>query len=449
MKPELLQFLDKRIPRYTSYPTAVQFRPEVDGATYQEWLAALAVDLPVSIYLHIPFCAELCLYCGCHTTAVRRYAPVAAYAELIEREIALVGQCLGDRRTAVHVHWGGGTPTMLSPADFARLTRALKKTFTLSPDAEMAIEIDPRTLTREMVQSLADAGITRASLGVQDFEDRVQKAVGRLQSFEQTAGAADWLREAGIVNINFDLMYGLPYQTVDTMAATVRRALTLDPDRIALFGYAHVPWMKRHQKLMPEDALPGPVDRVAQFSAAAEVLTEASYRPIGLDHFAKQDDCLAHGQREKRIHRNFQGYTTDEAATLIGFGASAIGALPQGYVQNAPSAVTYRTAIESGRLATVRGCSLTGEDRLRRTIIEQLMCNMEVDLAEIAEKHHRSLADFKTELTALDALAAHGLVQHRNGVITVPEHARTFVRSVCAVFDAYLSNDELRYSRAI
>jgi len=449
MPADLLQFSDRRIPRYTSYPTAVQFVAEVDGSTYAGWLAALPVEVPVSIYLHVPFCAELCLFCGCHTTVVRKYTPVAAYADLLEREIALVGRHLGDRRPVVHVHWGGGTPTMLLPGDFARLTDALRRTFSFARDCEIAIEIDPRTLTREVVLALKDGGVTRASLGVQDFEPRVQKAVGRVQSFEQTARTADWLRKAGIANINLDLMYGLPYQTVETVAATARRSLALDADRIALFGYAHVPWMKRHQKLLPEEALPGALARFAQGRAAAVVLKQAGFQPIGLDHFARPDDLLARRQRQKRLHRNFQGYTTDEAAALIGFGTSAIGVLPQGYAQNASSTVAYRDTVQGGRLATVRGRALTEEDRLRRDIIEQLMCNLEVDLVTTAAARNRSLNDFATELSEIDALAERGLVHRSDGTITVPENARPLVRTICAVFDAYLSNQETCYSRAV
>jgi len=313
----------------------------------------------------------------------------------------------------------------------------------------MAIEIDPRTVTRDMVSALADADITRASLGVQDFAERVQKAVRRIQSFEQTARVADWLRAAGIVNINLDLMYGLPYQTVASVAATIQRALALDPDRVALFGYAHVPWVKRHQRVLPEDALPPPVERFEQYRAASDVLTAAGYQPIGLDHFAKHDDLLARRQREKRLHRNFQGYTTDEARVLIGFGTSAISALPQGYAQNAPNMIAYRNAIVADRLATAKGRALTEEDRLRREFIEKLMCNLEVNLAEVAKSRGRCLDEFNGELAALDSLAAHGLVRRHNGTVTVPEQARPFVRNVCAVFDAYLSSDETRYSRAV
>ncbi|MGD0026390.1 MAG: oxygen-independent coproporphyrinogen III oxidase, partial [Xanthobacteraceae bacterium] len=305
MQSNLLKYLDRRIPRYTSYPTAVQFGSAVDARSYEGWLAALPADAPVSIYIHVPFCAELCLYCGCHTTVARGYAPVAAYVDLLERELALIGRIAG-RHKASQLHWGGGTPTMLVPEDFMRIMAAVQANFTVMPQAELAIEIDPRTLTREHVAALAAAGITRASLGVQDFDVRVQQAVRRVQSFDETARVAEWLREAGITRINLDLMYGLPYQTVSTVATTVQRALALEADRIALFGYAHVPWMKRHQQLIPEQALPGTSERFAQSRAAAEVLTGAGYQPIGLDHFAKNSDLLARSQRDGRLHRNFQ-----------------------------------------------------------------------------------------------------------------------------------------------
>ncbi len=449
MNANLLPYLDRKIPRYTSYPTAVQFKPDVNAARYDAWLAELPADQPLSIYLHVPFCAELCLYCGCHTTVARRYGPVAAYVDLLEREIALVARRLGKRHRAVHVHWGGGTPTMLSPADFERVMDALRGIVAFPADCEMAIEIDPRTLKRELVPVMAHAGITRASLGVQDFEERVQRAVARIQSYEQTARVADWLREAGIDNLNLDLMYGLPYQTTESVAATVRRALKLEPDRVALFGYAHVPWMKRHQSLLPEHALPGTLDRLAQCRAAADTLLEAGYQPIGLDHFARHDDLLVRRQREKRLHRNFQGYTTDEATALIGFGTSAIGSLPQGYVQNASNTVAYRDAILSGRLATARGVALTDDDRLRREIIERLMCDLKVDLAEVAATRARRVDEFATELANLAPLAEHGLVHRSGTTITVPEHARPFVRSVCTVFDAYMGCGETRYSRAV
>jgi oxygen-independent coproporphyrinogen-3 oxidase len=450
LPPALLRSLDRRLPRYTSYPTAVQFNAEVDALAYARWLRTLPAGERLSLYLHVPFCAELCLYCGCHTTVARSYAPVEGYAELLEREIALVGRHLGARRKAAHVHWGGGTPTMLAAADFERVTRALRQIAVVGDDCEVAIEIDPRTLRRELVPVLAAAGVTRASLGVQDFDERVQRAVGRLQSYAATAQAAEWLRQAGVGEINLDLMYGLPFQTEASVAATVRQALTLDPGRVALFGYAHVPWMKRHQRLLPEAALPDATARLAQARVAAEALADAGYRQIGLDHFAKPDDPLAVRQHQGRLHRNFQGYTTDEAPTLIGLGSSAIGALPHGYVQNAARTPDYSEAILAGRLATVRGVCLTADDRLRREIIERLMCDLEVDLAGVARSHGRCLADLARELARLEPLAEHGLVGvSGGGVLSVSEHARPYVRHVCAAFDSYLTDDASRFSRAL
>jgi oxygen-independent coproporphyrinogen-3 oxidase len=447
MEKALLKYLERRVPRYTSYPTAAEFNASVDAQTYRRWLAAVPAGAPVSIYLHVPFCAGLCLYCGCNTTVVRSYAPVAAYAALLRAEIAMVGARL-DRPQATQIHWGGGSPTLLQAGDLQRIMAALRTHFVVPADAEIAIEIDPRTMTREQVAAIKEAGVTRASLGVQDFEERVQRAIGRRQSFEQTARLVDWLRDAGIVSINLDLMYGLPHQTAATLEATVSRTLELTPDRVALFGYAHVPWLKRHQKLIPEHALPDTGERVAQSAAAADVLVAAGYRRIGLDHFARPDDLMALRQREGRLHRNFQGYTTDESSTLIGFGTSAISALPAGYVQNAAATTAYRDAVGGGRLATVRGRALSEEDRLRRHIIERLMCDLRADLAAICACHGRSTADLAAELWQLDELQGDGLVRRCGDTIEVPEDGRPFVRSVCAVFDAYLADSETRFSRA-
>jgi oxygen-independent coproporphyrinogen III oxidase len=443
----LVKYLDRRLPRYTSYPTAVQFGPGVDADTYASWLAALPRDAATSIYLHVPFCAELCFYCGCHTSVARSYAPVAAFAELLKREIALVAEVTG-KRHATHIHWGGGTPTMLATVDFLRIMEVLRRNFNFTSDAEIAVEIDPRTLTRGYAAVLANAAVTRASLGVQDFDERVQHAVGRIQSFAQTERVAGWLREAGITSINLDLMYGLPYQTQASVAASVETALRLDPDRIALFGYAHVPWMKRHQQLIPEQALPCDSERFAQNQTARDVLIDAGYRAIGLDHFAKPHDLLAHRQLDGRLHRNFQGYTTDESRLLIGFGPSAIGSLPSGYVQNAPGMVPYRQAISAGKLATARGYLLTDEDRLRRDVIERLMCDFQVDLAAVCTAHGTGAARFAGELSAIDGLARDGIVERADNMISVPDCARPFVRAVCSVFDQYLVTADTRFSRA-
>jgi oxygen-independent coproporphyrinogen III oxidase len=448
MEPHLLEHLERRIPRYTSYPTAAQFRSDISAGAYEDWLAALPPDETISIYIHVPFCAELCLYCGCHTTVARGYAPVAAYVDLLEREISLIGRITGQRKIN-HVHWGGGTPTIVTPRDFLRVMATLETRFRFMPQTELAIEIDPRPLTRECVTALARAGMTRASLGVQDFEPRVQVAVRRMQSFDQTARAADWLRDVGIESINLDLMYGLPHQSISTVTATAERSLALQPDRIALFGYAHVPWMKRHQRLISLSTLPDSTERFAQSRAAADIFIAAGYQPIGLDHFAKSGDLLACRQREGRLHRNFQGYTTDDSRTILGFGTSAIGTLPDGYVQNSVSTLQYREAINRGRPATARGCALTDEDQFRWHIIERLMCELHVDLAEVCRAHARSLADLAPELMQLQELVGQGLVERRDNTISVAsEQRRPFIRTVCAVFDKYLANGELRYSLA-
>jgi len=447
MQEELLKHLERRIPRYTSYPTAAEFDAGIDAQTYRRWLAGLPAGAPVSIYLHVPFCAELCLYCGCNTTVVRSYSPVASYAQLLRSEIAMVGALL-DCPRATHIHWGGGSPTIMQPGDLLGIMATLRENFTLAEEAEIAIEIDPRTMTGEHVTAIKNAGITRASLGVQDFDQRVQSAIRRQQSFDQTARVVDWLRDVDIASINLDLMYGLPHQTVATVEATVSRTLALRPDRIALFGYAHVPWLKRHQKLISEQTLPDTAERFAQSAAAADVLVSAGYQRVGLDHFAREDDLLARRSREGRLHRNFQGYTIDESSSLIGFGTSAIGALPDGYVQNAATTAGYRQAISSGCFATVRGRALTREDRLRRDIIERLMCDLRVDLATVCASYARSPDDLAAELSQVVKLESEGLVRRGGATIEVPESARSFVRSVCAIFDAYLAENEARFSRA-
>jgi oxygen-independent coproporphyrinogen-3 oxidase len=447
MRPELIAKYDRRIPRYTSYPTAPHFQPGVDHVIYRSWLRSLPEQSRCSIYLHVPFCTQLCWYCGCHTSVARDHQPVAAYAELLEREMELVAHECGRLRTE-HVHWGGGTPSMLEGAEIERLMATLRRRFHLVANAEVSVELDPRFLTQARVRDFAASGVNRASLGVQDFDPRVQRAINRVHSYETTAAAVGWLREAGMRSINFDLLYGLPYQTVESVVATVNRAAALGPDRIALFGYAHVPWMKKHQKLLPEVALPNAAARAEQCAAAARRLAEHGYARVGFDHFARPDDSLARHLDDGRLHRNFQGYTTDEAPVLLGFGVSAIGSLPQGYIQNAADFTVYRQRIRSGSLATARGIRLTGEDALRRDVIERLMCDMAVDLASVARRHGRKAEDFVPELIELDQLVSDGIAQRDGWRIAVTEEGRPLARTVCAVFDEYLG-DGGRHARAI
>ncbi len=427
-----------RVPRYTSYPTAPHFNAGVTGATVMKWLEAIPAHEPLSLYVHIPFCDTLCWFCGCNMRVVNTYSPVAAYTDVLLREIAMVARALKTRRPVAHIHFGGGSPTILKPDDIARIASAIRTHFEVAPDAEFAVEIDPRGLNDATIESFAKAGVTRASLGVQDVNPRVQAAVNRIQPIEVTLSAVERLRAAGVTALNIDLMYGLPYQTVEDVQRTVEAAVAIGPQRFAVFGYAHVPEMKRHQALIDTAALPGGEERVRQYDTMHALLTASGYIPIGLDHFARADDPLAIALRAGRLKRNFQGYTTDDAATLIGFGASAISSLPQGYAQNVVDMPEYRRLILSDNPATARGRTLTGDDRLRRAIIERLMCDLSVDVGAIAAKHGRTAADFDDTFEALEPLVADGICAVRGTTVTVPPEARAGVRIVCATFDAYL-----------
>ena len=449
MDPDLLRRYGGPVPRYTSYPTAPHFHPGITAETYLGWLGGLPPEARLSLYLHVPFCAQMCWYCGCHTKVVRRYEPVSDYAETLLQEAALVADALPREPRAVQLHWGGGTPTMLSGDDFRRLTDGLRRAFRFDAAVEIAVEVDPRTLDAEKARALAAAGVTRASLGVQDFTAAVQAAINRVQPYEVTARAVDLLRDAGIRGINFDLMYGLPRQWVADLLRSIELAVTLAPDRIALFGYAHVPWMKSHQRLIVESELPKEAARWAQAEAAAARLEALGYLRIGFDHFARPEDPLARAVTEDRLRRNFQGYTDDPAEALIGLGASAIGSLPQGYVQNAVPIQDYRAAVAAGRPAVLRGCRLSADDRLRRAVIETLMCRLKVDLAGLCARHDADPADFAEEIAALDGMAADGLVEIEGSEIRVTEAGRPLVRSAAAVFDRYLKAGTARHSRAV
>jgi oxygen-independent coproporphyrinogen-3 oxidase len=451
MRPDLAAKYDLRVPRYTSYPTAPHFHPGVTGETYRGWLGEIDPGLELSLYLHIAFCAEMCWFCGCHTKITKRYAPVAAYMDALWREVELVADALPTRMTARHIHFGGGSPTILSSDDFVRTIDLLKSRFILKPDAEVAVELDPRTADEAYVRAMAGAGVTRASIGVQDLDDKVQQAINRIQPYEVTARVVEWLGKYGVPEVNIDLIYGLPHQTLDGLLATIEKAVTgFNPKRVALFGYAHVPWMKKHQRLIPEEALPDTDLRWRQYEQGCRLLTETlGYVQIGLDHFATPDDPMAVALKEKRLHRNFQGYTTDSATTLIGFGASGIGSLPQGYVVNDGEVHAYQRTIAGGRLATTRGVAVTPDDMLRREIIERLMCDLEIDLDAVAARHGADGGQFGPELASLAPLQADGLVEVTGRRILVTEDGRTLVRAVCAAFDRYLKAGEQRHSKAV
>lgn len=424
-----------RVPRYTSYPTAPHFSEATDASQYRSWLAALPAGEPVSLYLHIPFCREMCWYCGCHTSVTRRQSPVSRYVATLVREIDLVAAAIGHRASVAYLHWGGGSPTVLEPADVAVIHRALKRRFALDPMAESAVEIDPRTLTPELATAFARAGVNRASLGVQSFDPKVQAAINRVQSLETTATAVRMLRDSGIPAINFDLIYGLPHQTIQSCLGTVEQALRLQPDRLAVFGYAHVPEFKAHQRKIDESALPGPIERSEQAKTMARALMVRGYRQVGLDHFALPGDTLAIAADAGALHRNFQGYTTDPCRTLIGLGASAIGRMPGGFVQNATRIPDYERRIASGELGTFRGCSIGDEDSRRGAIIEELMCNYRAEVGSID--------------ASLDQLVTDGLIRRSGDVIEVVDEARPLVRVVAAAFDAKLAASTARHATAV
>jgi oxygen-independent coproporphyrinogen-3 oxidase len=440
---------DGRAPRYTSYPTAMQFTPEVDEATYRGWLAELPAAEPVSLYVHIPFCSRICWYCGCNTRAMNRPEPVSDYVALLGREAEMLGEALPARPTANFIHLGGGSPNMLSRQDMDVLFGALARVFDRPADGEMSVELDPSRLSRDFVDAAAAHGLTRASLGVQNLDPQVQAAVNRFETPQQVADAVGWLRGANVRSINIDLMYGLPHQTTANTLATLDAIIAFAPERIALFGYAHVPWMKAHQKLIDEADLPGAAERLEQAESAAERLVSAGYVRIGLDHFALPDDELAQAAAEGRLHRNFQGYTTDAAPTLLGLGASSIGRLPQGYVQNASQELAWRKAVGIGRLPVARGVAFTDEDRFRGDIIEGLMCDLSADLTAAAERHGRDPAELDQAVSRLAPFLADGLVRLEDGRLQVVGDGRLVIRSICAVFDVHFDPDGGRHARSL
>lgn len=436
-------------PRYTSYPTAPHFEPAFPEVTYRGWLSALDASEPISLYVHIPFCREMCWYCGCNMKLVKREGPLAEYVETLLKEIALVRAAMPGRVPVAHLHWGGGTPTALSPDQIARIMDALRASFDILPDAEIAIESDPRTLTEPMVAQLAELGFNRASFGVQEFDPKVQRAINRIQPPEMVAKAVGMFRRHGIAAVNFDLIYGLPYQSVETLLHTVDLVSEMGPDRIALFGYAHVPWVAKAQRMIPEESLPDARARAAQASAAARALTEAGYRAIGIDHFAKPEDGLARAQAEGRLYRNFQGYTDDPAATLVGLGATSIGRTPQGYIQNQPETRAWARAIENGALPVAKGRAFAGEDLMRAAVIERIMCDGYVDPDAIGARYGVPAGWWGPERDSLRDMERDGLVQCGATGLRVTSKGAPLARVVAAAFDSYFAASKARHSVAL
>ncbi|PQO24318.1 oxygen-independent coproporphyrinogen III oxidase [Rhodobacteraceae bacterium WD3A24] len=431
-----LGLFDARVPRYTSYPTAPHFNTDIDGGAFSRWVGAIAPGARISLYIHIPFCRRLCWFCACRTQGTRSEAPVRAYVETLKSEIALMGTVLPPGVRLGRLHWGGGTPTLLAPDMIADLAGAIFSVAPLAEDGEFSVEIDPNEIDAPRLESLAKAGMTRASLGVQDFDPEIQAAIGREQGYDITREVVDALRAQGVASLNADILYGLPYQTRARVADSVQKLMSLSPDRVALYGYAHVPWMARRQQMIPSESLPRPEERLELFDTARRLFVWDGYDEIGIDHFARPDDGLARAARNGRLRRNFQGYTDDSAPVLVGLGASAISRFPQGYAQNAPSTSDYTRDVRAGRFATARGHAFTGDDLLRGQIIESLMCTFRIDYAALAAEHGVT-PDHVAQLAAPAVRKFAGFVEAGPQALTILPEGRPLARMIAREFDAY------------
>ncbi len=440
MKPEShltrLGLFDARVPRYTSYPTAPHFSNAVTDIDFSGWVQSIPEGANISLYLHVPFCRRLCWFCACRTQGTKSEDPVRAYAEVLKEELKLLKARLAPGVTLSRLHWGGGTPTLLPPDVIADLANAVSDVVPMGPGAEFSVEIDPNEIDEARLDALAAAGMNRASIGVQDFDPIIQATIGRLQSYEVTAKAVEMIRARGVHSLNADILYGLPHQTNERIADSVGKLISLAPDRVALYGYAHVPWMARRQVMIPSDAIPKPEERLELFETAEELFAKAGYEMIGIDHFARPGDSLAVAAHEGRLRRNFQGYTDDTSTALVALGASAISRLPQGYAQNAPSTSEYTKAIRAGRFATAKGHAFDREDLLRARMIEALMCDFRIDNAEIRESFGTS-SERLSELYAGPAGTFGEMVEVTPEAFAIPQRARPLTRMIARAFDAY------------
>jgi len=454
---ELLQQYDRPGPRYTSYPTAVEFSDRFDERAYRARLraAASAAGEPLSLYVHLPFCEARCTYCACMTIITRKREVAARYLDYLEREIAMLAAHLGGRRQVVQYHWGGGTPTYLTLAQIERLYGTVARHFDIDRDGETAVEIDPRVTTREQLHLLRSLGFNRLSMGVQDFTPEVQEAIGRRQPEALTRDLHEYARAIGFDAINIDLIYGLPRQTLDTFTRTLRSVVAMRPDRVAVYSYAHVPWLRPHQARIDKSTLPDSALKFELIGAAIETFADAGYVAIGMDHFALPDDELAIAARNRRLHRNFMGYTTRRAGDMLGVGVSAIGDLRGAFAQNVKKLPPYYAAIDAGRFPIERGYALTADDLVRRHVITELMCNFFVDRADVATRFGIDFAAYFAKdlavLTAPGGPVDDGFLVVTDGALEVPPAGRLFVRNICMQFDQYLAAHSGRpvFSRTI
>jgi oxygen-independent coproporphyrinogen-3 oxidase len=431
-----LGLFDAKVPRYTSYPTAPHFNNDVSAARFASWIGSLKPGAEISLYVHVPFCRRLCWFCACRTQGTQSESPVRAYIEVLKQELALLARALPEGVRLARLHWGGGTPTLLSAEMISDLAEAIFAVTPMAKGGEFSVEIDPNEIDDARLDALAAAGMNRASIGVQDFDPQIQETIGRIQPFDLTRDAVDMIRARGITSLNADILFGLPHQNRMRMTESVQKLLSLSPDRVALYGYAHVPWMARRQNMIPTDSLPSPQTRLQLFETAQRLFQWDGYREIGIDHFATPHDGLAVAARTGRLRRNFQGYTDDRADVLIGLGASSISRFPQGYAQNAPSTSAYTKAIRDGQFSTARGHVFSGEDLLRGRMIEALMCDFEIATDDIR-------AQFDITQDALERMYREASVAFPDMLDVTPSGLRVrpegkpLTRMVARHFDAY------------
>ncbi len=452
--PDLIRRYDRPGPRYTSYPTALEFHPGVDADSYAEHLASASrVHAPISVYTHLPFCEERCYYCGCNVVATRNRDVSQAYLRSVLREIADVAERLDRSRPIRQLHWGGGTPTYYAPEQLRDLFAAFEAGFDLAPDAELSVEVDPRVTTTEHLETLAALGFNRLSLGVQDFTPEVQQRINRVQPFRQTHAFVSHARELGFGSINIDLIYGLPLQTRHSFRRTVAQVEAILPERVAIYSYAHVPWLRGHQKRMMQDGLPSAEAKAELLLSATRMLRDAGYVALGMDHFARPTDELSLAAREGTLWRNFMGYTVRNAPDTIAFGASGIGEVGGTYFQNEHKLSRYQAAVSESRLPTSRGYAMSAEDRLRRHVITTLMIHMRCDFDPVEREFGIDFGKtFAPELDALTSFVNDGLVRLHPERIEITPLGRLFVRNVCMLFDAYLEqhgSGKKRFSRTV
>ena len=439
------------IPRYTSYPTVPNFHSKIDQNIYKKWLKNINSKEKISLYIHIPFCNSLCYFCGCHTCVVNKYGPIKNYVDYLLIEIGLIASKLKFKSKVSHIHFGGGSPSILKPNELISIMNLIKKKFNIIKNCEIVMEIDPRFFPKgNFTKVLKNLGFTRMSIGIQDFSLKVQKNINRKQTFKQTKELIDHLRLNDITVINIDLIYGLPFQTIKSFITTLNKINSLKPDRISIFGYAHVPWMKKHQKLIKGKILNNE-KRLQLYRLASDYFLNKNYIAIGIDHYAKQNSSIVKKLKNKKLQRNFQGYTEDEAKTLIGVGSSSISSLSEGYVQNITYIPNYIESLKKNKLPILRGCKFKNKDKMYGTIIKELMCYLSVNLNEIIHEFNKENEPniFFRELFKVKPFIDKGFVNIKNDILLIKPEARPLVRTICSSFDQYFKVNKNKYSLGI